>query len=242
MLTDRNFGTFEREHAEVPHGSVANARTGSEDEEHGSSNFAQSVVQADEPNESMNGLLQRAKAGDGTALNELLASVRPRAMAAALRVLHNPDDAEDAVQEAFLKIWRSLPTFEGRSSFSTWVHRIVTNASLDVMRKSAARAETVERVDRQDDVAVTAVEPTNHETPESELASREIGKLVRLAVAALPAAHRQAVVLREFEDYSYQEMAEIIECPIGTVMSRLHHARNRLASDLRAPLGESLAA
>jgi RNA polymerase sigma-70 factor (ECF subfamily) len=110
------------------------------------------------------------------------------------------------------------------------------------MRKSTARAETVERAEQPDDVAVTAVEPTIHQTPESELGDREIEALVRLAVAALPTAHRQAVVLREFEDCSYQEMAEIIECPVGTVMSRLHHARNKLASDLRAPLASALAA
>jgi RNA polymerase sigma-70 factor (ECF subfamily) len=157
-------------------------------------------------------------------------------MAAALRVLHNPDDAEDAVQDAFLKIWRSLDSFEGRSSFSTWVHRIVTNAALDLMRKSAARAETVERPNQKDEPAVTAIEAANDVTPESDLGDREIEKLVRLAVAELPAAHRQAIELREFEDCSYQEMAEIISCPIGTVMSRLHHARNRLADELRAPL------
>jgi RNA polymerase sigma-70 factor, ECF subfamily len=242
MLTDRNLGTCKRVRAEVPHGSVAFALTGSADGADGASTLAHQVIEAPEAADGLDGLLAAAKAGDTAALDKLLAAQRPRAMAAALRVLHNPDDAEDAVQDAFLKIWRSLPTFEGRSSFSTWVHRIVTNASLDLMRKSAARAETVERVDQTDDAAVTAVEPANIETPESELGDREIEKLVRLAVAALPEAHRQAVVLREFEDCSYQEMAEIIACPIGTVMSRLHHARNKLASDLRAPLGQALAA
>ena len=199
--------------------------------------MAQFAMEAREP---LDDLITAAKTGDRAALDQLLASQRSRAMAAALRVLHNPEDAEDAVQDAFLKIWRALPSFEGRASFSTWVHRIVTNASLDLMRKSTARAETVERPELKDDVATTVFEPANQVTPESELGAHEIERLVRLAVAGLPAAHRQAVELREFEDCSYQEMAEIIQCPVGTVMSRLHHARGKLAEGLRAPLGQEL--
>jgi hypothetical protein len=95
-------------------------------------------------------LVDRAKAGDSTALNELLVAMRPRAMAAALRILHNPDDAEDAVQDAFLKVWRCLAAFEGRASFSTWLHRIVSNASLDLAAQKfhAARKRQSERIAR----------------------------------------------------------------------------------------------
>lgn len=238
MLTARNFGIFESQSAELPHPRVANALTGPETA--GDAELATREVS--EPTDELDQLVAAARTGDRGALERLLATQRPRAMAAALRVLHNPDDAEDAVQEAFLKIWRSLPAFEGRSSFSTWVHRIVTNASLDIMRKAAARSETVERPAQKEDTAVTVLEPAYEATPESELADREVELLVRLAVAALPSAHRQAVELREFEDCSYQEMAETIHCPIGTVMSRLHHARARLAENLRAPLGQALAA
>jgi RNA polymerase sigma-70 factor (ECF subfamily) len=234
MLTAGKVGTFERGRAEVPHQAGAIALTEPREEADGSLFLAHHDMEADEPTNRVDALVTRAKAGDGAAFDELLGSLRPRAMAAALRVLHNPDDAEDAVQETFLKIWRALPTFEGRSSFPTWLHRIVTNTSLDLLRKTAARPETVERVERQDDLPVAAVEPACIETPESALRSREIERMVRLAVAGLPPAQRQTVVLREFEDCSYQEIAEITECPIGTVMSRLHHARNKLADDLRA--------
>ncbi len=234
MLTAGKVGTFERGRAEVPHLAGAIALTEPQNEALGSAFLAHTVTQADEPTDRIDALVARAKAGDSAAFDELLGSLRPRAMAAALRVLHNPDDAEDAVQETFLKIWRALPSFEGRSSFPTWVHRIVTNTSLDLLRKTAARPETVERVERQDDLPVAAVEPVCIETPESALRNREIERMVRLAVAGLPPAHRQTVILREFEDCSYQEIAEITECPIGTVMSRLHHARNKLADDLRA--------
>jgi RNA polymerase sigma-70 factor, ECF subfamily len=236
MLTARNFESFESQSAELPHSWVANALTVPEAQPDDARRETHQV------SERVDALVAAAQAGDRAALDRLLANQRPRAMAAALRVLHNPDDAEDAVQEAFLKIWRSLASFAGRSSFSTWVHRIVTNASLDILRKSAARPEIVERPAQNERGAVTVLEPTFEATPESELTHREVERLVRLAVAALPAAHRQAVELRELEDCSYQEIAETIPCPIGTVMSRLYHARARLADNLRVPLGRALAA
>jgi RNA polymerase sigma-70 factor, ECF subfamily len=237
MLTAGNLGTFKRGSAEVPHQAGAIALTNSAAQVDSQAIPTQSASQVDD---IVDGLVDRAKAGDRAALDELLDKLRPRAMAAALRVLHDRDDAEDAVQDAFLKVWRSLAAFEGRSSFSTWIHRIVTNSSLDLLRKSTGRTEFVEQTERQDDVAVTGVEATHEETPESELGNREIEKLVRLAVAALPPSQRQVIELREFEDRSYQEMADMIRCPIGTVMSRLHHARHRLESDLPEPLGGAL--
>jgi len=181
-------------------------------------------------------LLSQAVAGDAQALESLLALLRPRAIATALRILRNRDDAEDAVQDAFVKIWRCLPRFEGRSSLSTWVHRIVTNASVDLVRRSGNRWEHVEGAEEQ---AASTAEYVHNRTPEDAASEVEVQALVRTAIAALPAPHRQAIELRELEDYSYLEISEIARCPLGTVMSRLHHARNRLASDLRVPLGES---
>jgi RNA polymerase sigma-70 factor (ECF subfamily) len=232
MQTAGEIGIFQRDRAEVPHHAVTIALT--DTATLGGEDVARGAV---ESGTYVDPLVERAKAGDGTALNELLVAMRPRAMAAALRILHNRDDAEDAVQDAFLKVWRCLAAFEGRSSFSTWIHRIVSNASLDVMRRNSSRSETAERTNNQDVTAAADCEPCCDRTPETELGAYEIQMLVRTAVAALPVAHRQAVELREFEDCSYQEMAEIIHCPVGTVMSRLHHARGRLASDLREPLG-----
>src|SRR3954453_11839874 len=87
-------------------------------------------------------LLAKAKAGDHQAFAALVSDARPRALAVALKVLRNPDDAEDAVQDAFLKVWRYLGRFEGRSSFSPWIHRIVMNASLDLLRRQSCRPET----------------------------------------------------------------------------------------------------
>jgi RNA polymerase sigma-70 factor, ECF subfamily len=243
MQTSGEIGTFQRERAEVPHQAVAFTLTDSEMQESAASGrlrcvtYAEGDVAGSGSADSLDGLVRKAQAGDQAALDELLVAIRPRALAAALKVLHHRDDAEDAVQDALLKVWRSLAAFEGRSSFSTWIHRIVTNSSLDLLRRNTSRCGTVERVDGQD-VAMTDGEPSHEQTPESELCGYEIQSLVREAVAALPPAHRQAVELREFDDCSYQEMSEIIQCPLGTVMSRLHHARQKLANELRDPLGD----
>lgn len=196
-----------------------------------------------EPAGQRESLVAAAQAGNRAAFDELLAGLRSRAIASALRVLHNQDDAEDAVQDAFLKIWRQLPRFEGRSSFTTWVHRIVVNASLDLMRRRAARAEFAEWTEeRHDHVESFGAEPAGGQTPESELGDREVGSLVRLAVAELPPTHRQVVELHELEDCSCQETAAILGCPVGTVLSRLYYARARLAETLGPELLEDLAA
>ena len=236
MPTSEELRTFKRCGAEVPHHAVARTHTETiASTRHVGSNFGFRIAFSED---TLAALVDRAKSGNNAAFEELLVVLRPRAMATALRVLHNRDDAEDAVQDAFLKVWRCLGTFEGRSLFPTWIHRIVTNASLDLLRRNTNRSETVERGGSVKTM-VCDKEPSTQRTPESDLCDYEIHLLVRSAVAGLPSMHRRTVELREFDDCSYQEMAEIIQCPVGTVMSRLHHARNRLASELRAPLGES---
>jgi RNA polymerase sigma-70 factor (ECF subfamily) len=189
---------------------------------------------ADEPRrDEASALAEQAQAGDVQALRPLLEQVRPRALAIALKVLRNRDDAEDAVQDAMLKVWRNLHRFEGRASFTTWIHRIVMNASLDILRKRSARAEGTSADEHGDDCQ-PKLEPSHDQTPEREMSSAEMQILVRTAVARLTPVHRQAIILREFEDCAYDEIAEAEACPIGTVMSRLHHARQRVAEELRA--------
>jgi RNA polymerase sigma-70 factor, ECF subfamily len=175
-------------------------------------------------------LLARAQAGDHDAFAALVAEARPRALAVAVKVLRNPDDAEDAVQDAFLKVWRYLGRFEGRSSFSTWIHRIVMNASLDLLRRQSCRPET--HAETEEPGEHRAVEPVDDRTPEHTLAEAQTGALVRSALSTLSPSHQQALTLREFEDRSYEEIAAVSRCPIGTVMSRLHHARRKLADEL----------
>jgi RNA polymerase sigma-70 factor, ECF subfamily len=230
MKTPQETWTFQFQGAEVPHMAVAFAPTDGGTEGRGQGDAAQ--------DDQLDALVELAKRGDQAALGRLLAALRPRAMATAMRVLRSSDDAEDAVQESLLKVWRSLVQFQGRSSLLTWVHRIVRNACLDMLRRQGNRQESDAQVDCQ---AETVVAQESEHTPESDLAAREIGSLVRHAIATLPGLHRQAIELRELEERSYEEMAEIIQCPIGTVMSRLHHARQRLATDLRQPYAEAFA-
>jgi len=176
-------------------------------------------------------LIERAKAGDRDALNQLLASARPRMMAVALRVVRNPDDAEDVVQESLLKVCRYLTRFEGRSAFGTWLHRIVVNTSLDRLRRPEARRDSAvenEDGDRREEPVLTVEE----QTPEQLYGQAETGFAVNEAVARLSPVHREVIALREMDGESYQDIASIARCPVGTVMSRLHHARRRLAVEL----------
>jgi RNA polymerase sigma-70 factor (ECF subfamily) len=183
--------------------------------------------------------IEAARKGDRAAFEALLREARPRSLGVAMKVLHNPDDAEDAVQDAFLKAWRNLGRFEGRSAFSTWIHRIVMNSSLDLMRRQSCRpgAGSEDLSDRHE-----RAEEANNDTPERAAIRTELQVVVADAIAELSPPHRQAVQLRELEEYSYEEIAETAACPIGTVMSRLHHARRKLAIELRAALGQEVAA
>jgi RNA polymerase sigma-70 factor (ECF subfamily) len=185
-----------------------------------------------ESNPAADPRVARARGGDRKMFEALLAEVRPRALVVATKVLRNPDDAEDAVQDAFLKAWRNLHRFEGRSSFSTWIHRIVMNTSLDLLRRQACRPG----VGGEEDTFDRALRTTEveSETPERQMVRTEVKEMVHGALAVLSPSHREALTLRELEEHSYEEIAQIAACPIGTVMSRLHHARKKIADELRA--------
>jgi len=185
-----------------------------------------------ESNPAVDPRVARARGGDQKIFEALLAEVRPRALVVANKVLRNPDDAEDAVQDAFLKAWRNLHRFEGRSSFSTWIHRIVMNTSLDLLRRQACRPGIGSEEDTFDRALRTT--EVESETPERQMVRTEVKEMVHGALAVLSPSHREALTLRELEEHSYEEIAQIAACPIGTVMSRLHHARKKIADELRA--------
>lgn len=179
---------------------------------------------------------QGDEAGDDGDLETLLASARPRMFAVALRMTRNPDDADDVVQEAMLKVWRAFARFEGRAALSTWIHRIVVNAALDRLRARGPVVALATRAQGDDDTfereAAGADGDAAVETPEELVRSSEVGAEVHRALGALPPAQRQVLALRELEGESYRSIADIVRCPIGTVMSRLHHARHRLAEEI----------
>jgi RNA polymerase sigma-70 factor (ECF subfamily) len=217
----------------TPHGTVAGVRG----ETCGDGTETQAAKPVQAQSQATQSLIDRARAGDRSAFERLLREARPRALAVATKVLRNPDDAEDAVQEGFLKAWRNLGRFEGRSSFTTWIHRIVMNASLDLLRRhacrpgvSAAGEQEAESFERHEAIEMSP------ETPERAYARRQASNMVQGALAVLSPSHREAITLRELEEHSYEEIAQIAACPIGTVMSRLHHARRKIADELRATL------
>lgn len=187
--------------------------------------------------------VDRLKAGDRRALEALLVSARPRLSAVALKIVRNRDDAEDVVQDAMMKVCRYIDRFEGRAALSTWLHRIVVNTALDHLRARRSGPVAVPAVaahDSTEEAERRAPQAVVEETPEDLLARAQTGASVRGGMARLSLVHREVLALRELEGESYQSIADIARCPVGTVMSRLHHARQRLAETLAPQAAELL--
>ena len=179
--------------------------------------------------------LERAQGGDRDALEALLEAARPRLCAVAFKMLRDRDDAEDVVQDAMLKVWRAMGKFEGRAALSTWLHRILVNTAVDRLRSRRQGLKMVRPGGAGADCGEDdrpQPEAVHEETPESQLGSAEIGAAVRGAMSRLSPAHQEVLALRELDGESYQSIAAIARCPVGTVMSRLHHARGRLGEVL----------
>jgi RNA polymerase sigma-70 factor (ECF subfamily) len=169
----------------------------------------------------------------GESLAVMLATARPRMYAVALRMMRNHDDAEDVVQDAMLKAWRNYGRFEGRAAFSTWLHRICVNAALDRLRsRHPERDAALAGASADADDEHRPVEVTAPETPEALVGGAQIGRRVHSVLRALSPVHREALALRELDGESYESIAKLVKCPIGTVMSRLHHARHRFAQEI----------
>jgi len=170
-------------------------------------------------------LITQAQQGDRRAFGELVRRHREGVVNVAYRMCGDANLAEDAAQEAFIRAWQHLPSYRPRSPFRHWVHRIATNVALDMLRRER---ETV-------DIDALSL-PTLDKGPEAMVEGKERGERVRQAVLALPPASRAVLVLREYEGLSYREIADTLGIPIGTVMSRLNYARNRLRQSLASYL------
>ncbi len=183
-------------------------------------------------------LVKKCRAGDRGAFRVLVERYQRRAYAQALGMLKESDDAMEVAQEAFLKVYKYLEHFKGESSFSTWLHRIVANACIDRLRRAPKRVHAVElgelqeRLDR-DEVDTEGLVATRLGTdPEETLLRGELAGKLEEALAELPEKHREILVLRELEGLSYEELAQTLRIPKGTVMSRLFHARARMQERL----------
>ena len=170
-------------------------------------------------------LVARARTGDQEAFEQLVLDNQNKVYALALRMVNDREEAADLAQEAFLKAWQGLPSFQGDSSFSTWVYRLATNVCIDFLRKQKRRRE-VEPVLSLDDEESGWTEPADwDQDPQRQLERAERSRAVARGLEALPDHHRQVLALRELSGLSYQEIGQALELDIGTVKSRIARAR-----------------
>ena len=177
--------------------------------------------------------IRRAADGDLQAFRDLVVHYHPLAYSMAYKVLGDPQDAEEVVQDAFVKIHRALSGFRGESSCKTWISRIVLRLSLN-RRRDLSRSSW-HRLGLHGHQNPDHVQPPTiaEQTPEAECIAQQTHQRIRELVDELPEPLRQVVVLNSFEDLSYEEIAQILEIPLGTVGSRLHSARKKLLGRLR---------
>ena len=154
------------------------------------------------------------------------------------RLVRDPAEVEDVAQEAFIKAYRALPSFRGDSAFYTWLYRIAINTAKNYLVALGRRAPTSTSFDNEEAEGFEDAEQLrNSSTPEDELIGKQIAATVNRAMDALPEDLRQAITLREIEGLSYEEIASVMNCPIGTVRSRIFRAREAIAAELRPQLG-----
>lgn len=185
-------------------------------------------------------LIRRVAAGDHGAFRSLVEPYQGRVFGLALRVLRDEDRARDAVQDAMLKVYRSIRRFEGRSSFYTWFYRMVLNTCIDLKRRDRSDREveweegSALEAEARDEGLAGAGAPAPSDDPEEAASRAELRRALAAAIEELPDGARETLLLREVDGLSYAEIAEALEIPKGTVMSRLHYARRRLRDRLRA--------
>ena len=187
-------------------------------------------------------LVERTLAGDPHAFDLLVLKYRRRIERLVGRMVRDAELVEDIAQETFIRAYRALHQFRGDAQFYTWLYRIAVNtakkALVDLRRDPVVFENALQPAGDDDETSRPENEPSTHETPESELAAREIAEAVNAAMEALPEDLRQAITLREIEGLSYDEIAAVMNCPIGTVRSRIFRAREAISARVK-PLLDS---
>lgn len=184
-------------------------------------------------------LVQRVQAGDQKAFELLVAKYQRRIFRLISRFVRDAALAEDVAQETFLRAYRAIGQFRGDSQFYTWLYRIAVNTAKKSLSDSARDPVIRESstISEDGETFVSGEQLTDMETPEAVLASREIARTVNAAMDALPEDLRTAIALREIEGLSYEDIAQVMNCPVGTVRSRIFRAREAIARQLRPLLG-----
>ncbi len=183
-------------------------------------------------------LVERAQRGEKHAFELLVAKYQRKLVRLISRIVRDQAEVEDVAQEAFIKAYRALPQFRGESAFYTWLYRIGVNTAKNFLVSQGRRAPTSTEKDAEEaETFDDADQLRDINTPESMLMSRQVAATVNAAMDRLPEELRTAITLREVEGMSYDEIAEFMNCPIGTVRSRIFRAREAIAEDLRPLLG-----
>ena len=183
-------------------------------------------------------LVAAARNGDAQAYEELVYRHRDKIYARAFSMVRNEEQALDLSQEAWIKAWQRLHQFHGDSSFATWITRITINLSLDFLRKAKRqRAESVEALEESSG-GIERLLPVVNPNPTARLERVELRAKIDQAMETLSEGHRTVLILHEFEELPYKEIAERVGCSIGTVMSRLFYARRRMATAMKELLRE----
>lgn len=179
-------------------------------------------------------LVERVRAGDKQAFGLLVEKYQRKLLRLLSRMVRDPDEVEDIAQETFIKAYRALPQFRGDAAFYTWLYRIGVNTAKNYLSSRHRTMPTLsEQALDEDDEPDERLVVKDIGTPESELLSKQMVIAVNEAVDALPEELRQAITLREMEGMSYEEISEAMDCPIGTVRSRIFRAREAIAAKLR---------
>jgi RNA polymerase sigma-70 factor, ECF subfamily len=185
-------------------------------------------------------LVTRAQEGDKQAFNLRVVKYQRKLARLLSRFIRDPAEVEDVTQEAFIKAYRALPAFRGDSAFYTWLYRIGINTAKNYLMAMGRRAPTSTEVEAEEAEGFEEGEQLRDiNTPESLLLSNEIAQTVNSTIEKLPEELRKAIQMRELEGMSYEDIAQAMDCPIGTVRSRIFRAREAIAEQLRPLLGTS---
>lgn len=185
-------------------------------------------------------LVERARNGDKRAFELLVEKYRRKVIRLLSRMIRDSEEVEDIAQEAFIKAYRALPQYRGDAAFYTWLYRIAVNTAKNYLAARSRNVLTVSDMagndeDRDEEYRMAP----DLDTPDAQLLSKQIAYAVNEAVEALPEELRTAITLREIEGMSYEDIATVMGCPIGTVRSRIFRAREAIAAKLRPILGTS---
>jgi RNA polymerase sigma-70 factor, ECF subfamily len=182
-------------------------------------------------------LVERAQRGDKKAFELLVVKYQRKLARLLSRFIRDAGEVEDVTQEAFIKAYRALPSFRGDSAFYTWLYRIGINTAKNYLVALGRRAPTMTEVDNEEAEDIEQGEQLKDmNTPEHQMMSRQIAETVNQTLQELPEELRTAITLREIDGLSYEDIAQIMNCPIGTVRSRIFRAREAIAERLRPQL------